>query len=107
MQSEVHTDGILRDIFDSGRECFVPRYIGSSMDMVKLDSMEDFLSLPETAWKIKQPAEDEKREDAMKTGMAALPEYMAKMMSISPLEIEIGTSRVEKIDISHFSPCSI
>ena len=38
------------------------------MDMVKLHSMDDFLSLPETAWKIKQPAEGDKREDAMETG---------------------------------------
>ena len=68
MMSEVHTDDILQNIFDSGRECFVPRYIGSSMDMVRLHSMDDFLSLPETAWKIKQPADDAEREDALETG---------------------------------------
>lgn len=38
------------------RDCFVPRYIGSNMDMVKLDSMEDFFSLPLTSWNIRQPA---------------------------------------------------
>lgn len=38
------------------RDCFVPRYIDSNMAMVKLDSMEDFFSLPLTSWNIRQPA---------------------------------------------------
>ena len=39
------------------------------MDMVRINSMEDYNSLPETAWKIKQPTIDEEREDAMNTGL--------------------------------------
>lgn len=38
------------------RDCFIPQYIGPNMDMVKLNSMEDMMSLPVTAWNIKQPA---------------------------------------------------
>ena len=68
MKDEVRTEGILQDMFTSKKECFIPRYIGTNMDMVKLYSMSDYHSLPETAWKIKQPLEDDKRETAMDTG---------------------------------------
>ena len=36
--------------------------------MVKLSSMDDYASLPETKWKIKQPADDDVRPDALETG---------------------------------------
>ncbi|XP_067023211.1 5-formyltetrahydrofolate cyclo-ligase-like isoform X2 [Acropora muricata] len=68
MPSEVETEGILKDIFQTKKDCFVPRYIGSNMDMVKLDSMEDFFSLPLTSWNIRQPAEDDEREEALLSG---------------------------------------
>ena len=38
------------------------------MTMVKLESWEDFVQLPETKWKIKQPADDDVRPDALDTG---------------------------------------
>ena len=38
------------------------------MKMVKLESWEDFVQLPETKWKIKQPADDDVRPDALDTG---------------------------------------
>lgn len=38
------------------RACFIPRYVGPRMDMVKLDSLEDMLALPLTSWNIRQPA---------------------------------------------------
>ncbi|XP_074624610.1 5-formyltetrahydrofolate cyclo-ligase-like isoform X2 [Acropora palmata] len=68
MPSEVQTEGILKDIFQTKKDCFVPRYIGSNMDMVKLDSMEDFFSLPLTSWNIRQPAENDEREEALLSG---------------------------------------
>ena len=68
MKDEVRTEGILRDMFANKKECFIPQYIGPNMDMVKLYSMSDYHSLPETAWKIKQPAENDRRENAMETG---------------------------------------
>ncbi|XP_068670364.1 5-formyltetrahydrofolate cyclo-ligase-like isoform X1 [Montipora foliosa] len=68
MPSEVQTEGILKDIFLRKKDCFIPRYIGPNMDMVKLDSIEDMLSLPVTSWNIQQPAEDDKREEALSSG---------------------------------------
>ncbi|XP_015750246.1 PREDICTED: 5-formyltetrahydrofolate cyclo-ligase-like isoform X2 [Acropora digitifera] len=59
---------MVQDIFQTKKDCFVPRYIGSNMDMVKLDSMEDFFSLPLTSWNIRQPAEDDEREEALLSG---------------------------------------
>ena len=39
------------------------------MDMLRLADYQDFLSLPETAWKIKQPADDDNsRAEAMEDG---------------------------------------
>ena len=46
------------------------------MKMVKLESWEDYLQLPETKWKIKQPSDSDERPDALDTGMlvpAGLP----------------------------------
>lgn len=38
------------------------------MQMVKLDSMQDWDNLPMTKWKIKQPKLADKRENAIETG---------------------------------------
>lgn len=73
---EVDTLRILENIFETGKEAFVPRYAGSAMSMVKLRNMEDYESLPLTKWNIKQPAMDDVREDAMENGgldMVILP----------------------------------
>jgi len=70
MADEVRTTDILRAALLANKECFIPRYVGSVMDMVKLHSWEDFMSLPETSWKIKQPADDDNtRETATDTGI--------------------------------------
>ncbi|XP_052796632.1 5-formyltetrahydrofolate cyclo-ligase-like [Mya arenaria] len=68
MKEEVQTVAILRDALATGRECFIPQYIGPKMKMVKLESWEDYQQLPETKWKIKQPADDDIRPDALETG---------------------------------------
>ncbi|XP_054718433.1 5-formyltetrahydrofolate cyclo-ligase-like isoform X2 [Uloborus diversus] len=68
---EVDTKGVLLNLFKSGKECFIPKYCSKStqMDMVKLNSLEDFDKLPLTSWKIKQPAElDNSYENALCTG---------------------------------------
>ena len=41
---------------------------GATMEMIRLYSWEDYESLPETSWKIKQPRDDEVRENALETG---------------------------------------
>ncbi|XP_031555154.1 5-formyltetrahydrofolate cyclo-ligase-like [Actinia tenebrosa] len=68
MPSEVNTDLILKDIFDSKRKCFIPRYVGSNMDMLRLNSFEEVSTLPITPWNIPQHADDDDREEALLTG---------------------------------------
>lgn len=69
MPSEVNTCFILQDIFKAKKECFIPRYVGPVMDMLKLHSMEDLKTLPLTSWNILQPADDDTdREEALDLG---------------------------------------
>ncbi|XP_058012473.1 5-formyltetrahydrofolate cyclo-ligase isoform X1 [Ahaetulla prasina] len=67
MPDEVRTNEIIKDIFQKGKECFIPWYKpqSSHMDMVKLASYEEIAELPLTSWNIHQPAEDDVREDAL------------------------------------------
>ncbi|XP_012526510.1 5-formyltetrahydrofolate cyclo-ligase isoform X1 [Monomorium pharaonis] len=65
---EIDTLPILKDIFDRGKEAFVPQYHGKTMEMVKLKSMKDYEALPLTKWNIKQPSATEHRENALETG---------------------------------------
>ena len=51
-----------------GKDCFIPRYAGSVMEMVRLVSIEDYEALPLTTWNIKQPHMEEVRESALDTG---------------------------------------
>ncbi|XP_060149729.1 5-formyltetrahydrofolate cyclo-ligase isoform X2 [Globicephala melas] len=70
MQDEIETEEIIKDIFQQGKTCFIPRYQFQSnhMDMVKLASPEEISSLPKTSWNIHQPSEVEVREEALSTG---------------------------------------
>ncbi|XP_005989638.1 5,10-methenyltetrahydrofolate synthetase (5-formyltetrahydrofolate cyclo-ligase) isoform X1 [Latimeria chalumnae] len=70
MSDEVQTEEIIKNIFQCGKECFIPRYKKKSnhMDMIKLSVMEEICSLPLTSWNIQQPADDDPREDALATG---------------------------------------
>ncbi|XP_011262551.1 5-formyltetrahydrofolate cyclo-ligase [Camponotus floridanus] len=67
-KDELDTLPILKHIFDTGKEAFVPQYAGKTMDMVKLNSLEDYETLPLTKWNIKQPSLTECRENALETG---------------------------------------
>lgn len=40
--------------------------------MVKINSWQDYCDLPETKWKIKQPADNDIRPDALDTGLESL-----------------------------------
>ncbi|XP_044135268.1 5-formyltetrahydrofolate cyclo-ligase [Bufo gargarizans] len=70
MSDEVQTGDIIRDIFHQGKLCFIPRYQPRStrMDMMRLSSLEEISLLPVTAWNIRQPEEDDDREEALATG---------------------------------------
>ncbi|XP_076102402.1 5-formyltetrahydrofolate cyclo-ligase-like [Mytilus galloprovincialis] len=67
MSDEIQTVAILQHLIKN-KECFIPQYIGPKMKMVKLNSWQDYTELPETKWKIKQPADDDVRPDAIDTG---------------------------------------
>ena len=69
MRDEIQTSTILQHIFNSGRSCFIPQYVGNTMNMLQLHSYEDFLSLPKTTWNIPQPADnDSSRGEAIEIG---------------------------------------
>ncbi|XP_069768151.1 5-formyltetrahydrofolate cyclo-ligase [Narcine bancroftii] len=70
MPDEIQTEYIIKDVFQSGKECFIPRYKAGTnhMDMVKLRSAEEIQNLPLTSWNIQQPTEDDLLEEALATG---------------------------------------
>eukprot|EP00092_Neocalanus_flemingeri_P025466 GFUD01027613.1.p1 GENE.GFUD01027613.1~~GFUD01027613.1.p1 ORF type:complete len:198 (+),score=81.47 GFUD01027613.1:123-716(+) len=67
MEDEVDTDLILDDILHTGKKCYIPKYYmnSSKMEMVRLQNRQDYTALPVTKWKIKQPAYDDIREEAL------------------------------------------
>ena len=69
MKNEVQTYEILKHALNSGKNVFIPKYVESNMDMVRLNSLKDYDDLPETSWHIKQPSdEDCNRENALNSG---------------------------------------
>ncbi|KAI8928023.1 5-formyltetrahydrofolate cyclo-ligase [Entophlyctis helioformis] len=65
MSGEVNTTHILRHLFESGRQCFVPMCTPTTMDMVRLQSWDDFVSLPKNSWGIPEPRPEDGRENAL------------------------------------------
>lgn len=69
MKDEIKTEKVLKHALETGKEVFIPKYVGPKMEMVKLYSIEDYENLPETSWHIKQPPdEDNSRETSLSTG---------------------------------------
>ncbi|EFX89781.1 hypothetical protein DAPPUDRAFT_187016 [Daphnia pulex] len=70
MNDEIDTSNIVRDIFDSGKHCFIPRYQESDghMTMIRMHTYEELESLPRTKWNIPQPSKIDQREDCLQTG---------------------------------------
>nr|CAB3264053.1 5-formyltetrahydrofolate cyclo-ligase-like [Phallusia mammillata] len=69
MANEIQTSEILAHALGAGKKVYIPKYVGENMDMVRLASMDDYNSLPETKWKIKQPPDaDVSRENALDSG---------------------------------------
>ncbi|KAI9017479.1 5-formyltetrahydrofolate cyclo-ligase [Gaertneriomyces semiglobifer] len=62
---EIQTAEIIRDLLDSGKNCYIPRCDGDNMEMVKLRSWHDYETLPLNKWKIPEPPLNEKRETAL------------------------------------------
>lgn len=74
MSDEINTLPLVKAIFDFKKDCFIPKYVGDSMEMVRLKSFEEIEQLPKTPWNISQPADDEDawlnppRENALLSG---------------------------------------
>ncbi|KND00899.1 5-formyltetrahydrofolate cyclo-ligase [Spizellomyces punctatus DAOM BR117] len=64
---EVSTTEIIRDLFDKGKKCFIPRCDGNVMEMVRLVSWDDYKALPTNKWNIPEPLLDEARENALQS----------------------------------------
>ncbi|KAG7173031.1 5-formyltetrahydrofolate cyclo-ligase-like [Homarus americanus] len=70
MNDEIQTEPILRHALETGKTCFIPRYDSKStyMDMVRVNSWEEYESLPVTKWQIKQPPLDKQCDKALSSG---------------------------------------
>ena len=69
MSDEICTAQILEDVFKLNKKCYIPKYYKGSnkMEMVRLRDIEDYNSLPVTDWNIKQPGDDDPREEALES----------------------------------------
>lgn len=67
MHGEVCTQEIIKTLLDQKKNCYVPRCKGLIMDMVKIESWDDYLSLPKNSWNIPEPTQDYPRENALET----------------------------------------
>ena len=72
MRDEIQTTDLLQQLLLAKKDCFIPHYSGSNMKMVRIQSWDDYVRLPETKWKIKQPDDSDVRENALDTGKAYL-----------------------------------
>lgn len=70
LKSEVDTSLLLKRILADQKQCFIPRYKNGTnrMEMIQLDSLDEYERLPETNWKIKQHPDDSPKRDAVETG---------------------------------------
>ncbi|KAI8099371.1 5-formyltetrahydrofolate cyclo-ligase [Halteromyces radiatus] len=62
---EINTRAMIQHIIQADKTCYIPRCTKDSMDMVKITSWEDYLSLPINKWDIPEPPLDEPRENAL------------------------------------------
>ncbi|KAG0052033.1 hypothetical protein BGZ83_003069 [Gryganskiella cystojenkinii] len=68
MHGEICTRDIIRALLSQRKSCYVPRCHGKDiMDMVKIESWEDFLALPKNSWNIPEPRLDDIRENVLDT----------------------------------------
>lgn len=66
---EINTTFILEDIFKSGKKCFVPFCSNTTMVMLHLKDMNDFLSLERNSWGIPEPKLQDGRLNAFEIGL--------------------------------------
>ncbi|CAF0790459.1 unnamed protein product [Rotaria sordida] len=63
MNTEISTRDIIQHAFQSNKHVFIPRYNSTSMDMLRIYSLDDLDSLPITKWNIRQPSLDDKNRE--------------------------------------------
>ncbi|KAI8974303.1 hypothetical protein BDB01DRAFT_806979 [Pilobolus umbonatus] len=71
--SEVITTNIITYLCSSGKTCYIPRCDGDTMEMVKLNGLEDFHSLTINKWNIPEPSLEEEREIATQLDIILVP----------------------------------
>ncbi|KAI8076526.1 5-formyltetrahydrofolate cyclo-ligase [Gilbertella persicaria] len=62
---EIMTKNMIYHILESDKNCFIPRCTKDTMEMVKINSIQDFDSLPINKWNIPEPPLDQPRENAL------------------------------------------
>ncbi|CAG8591482.1 3696_t:CDS:2 [Paraglomus brasilianum] len=74
-KGEINTRDLIKDALEQGKSCYVPRCNPQTgiMDMVKLVSYDDYLSLPLNHWGIPEPGLDEERIIANELDMIIMP----------------------------------
>jgi len=67
-RGEVRTESLLKHALNSGKNCYVPFIINNTeMEMVKLNSWEEFLSYPKSKWGYPEPGSISENSTALKT----------------------------------------
>ncbi|PKK80194.1 5-formyltetrahydrofolate cyclo-ligase [Rhizophagus irregularis] len=72
-KGEISTKQIIKDIFEREKTCYVPRWNNDEMEMVKLFSYKDYLSLPVNRWNIPEPDHNEIRKIADELDLIIMP----------------------------------
>ncbi|KAJ8331551.1 hypothetical protein QVD99_001820 [Batrachochytrium dendrobatidis] len=72
MKGEVDTTQILRDVLESGKQCFIPMCNPEAMEMVLLKSWDDFEKLPRNSWGIPEPQPQDGRLNALDPSVGGL-----------------------------------
>jgi len=72
MQGEVSTDLIIKDIFESGRYCYVPVVSGKDINFYQINDINDYNSLKPNRWNIREPENLELRENPVEKGLLDL-----------------------------------
>jgi len=91
MPSEVHTNDIMKRVFECNKKCFIPHYTTDSMRMVLLSDQADYDALPVTSWNIKQPADDDVRADVMDEG--GLDLIVVPGLGFTPSGLRLGRGK--------------
>lgn len=66
----MNTSAIIERVLNENKLCFVPRFKpkGADMEMVRLNSLEEYRNLPTIMWGIRQPPVEQELESAFDSG---------------------------------------